>query len=52
MSQLRSPLVGYAAVVSLATLALAACGSNSGGNYSGSNPSGGPELVSSDALTV
>ena len=52
MSQLRSPLVGYAAVVSLATLALAACGSNSGGNTSGSNPSGGPQLVSSDALTV
>ena len=52
MSQLRSPLFGYAAVVSLSALALAACGSNSSGNAGGSNPSGGPQLVSSEALTV
>ena len=52
MSQLRSPLFGYAAVVSLTALTLAACGSNSSGNAGGSNPSGGPQLVSSEALTV
>jgi len=52
MSQLRSPLLGYAAVVSVTALALAACGSNSSGSTGGSNPSGGPQLVSSDALTV
>ena len=45
MSQLRSPLLGYAAVVSLTALALAACGSNSSGSTGGSNPSGGPQLV-------
>jgi polar amino acid transport system substrate-binding protein len=52
MSQLRSPLFGYAAVVSLTALALAACGSNSSGSSGGGNPSGGPQLVSSEALTV
>ncbi|MFM6848720.1 MAG: ABC transporter substrate-binding protein [Terrabacter sp.] len=53
MSQVRSRILGFAAVVSATSLALAACGSssNSGGS-SGSNPSGGPQLVSSDALTV
>lgn len=53
MSQVRSRLLGFAAVVSATTLALAACGSSSdSGSGSGSNPSGGPQLVSSDALTV
>ena len=53
MSQVRSRLLGFAAVVSATSLALAACGSssNSGGS-TGANPSGGPQLVSSDALTV
>ena len=53
MSQVRSRLLGFAAVVSATSLALAACGSssNSGGS-TGSNPSDGPQLVSSDALTV
>ena len=53
MSQVRSRLFGFAAVVSATTLALAACGSSSdSGGSTGSNPSGGPQLVSSDALTV
>ncbi|MGO4597129.1 ABC transporter substrate-binding protein [Terrabacter sp. 2RAF25] len=53
MSQVRSRLLGFAAVVSATSLALAACGSSSdSGSSSGSNPSGGPQLVSSDALTV
>ena len=53
MSQVRSRLLGFAAVVSATTLALAACGSSSdSGGSTGSNPSGGPQLVSSDALTV
>ena len=53
MSQVRSRLLGFAAVVSATTLALAACGSSSDSRSgSGSNPSGGPQLVSSDALTV
>ncbi|GAB2775551.1 ABC transporter substrate-binding protein [Terrabacter koreensis] len=53
MSQVRSRLLGFAAVVSATSLALAACGSSSdSGGSSGSNPSGGPQLVSSDALTV
>jgi polar amino acid transport system substrate-binding protein len=52
MSQLKSPLFGYAAVVSLTTLALAACGSNSSGSTGGNNSSGGAQLVSSEALTV
>ena len=53
MSQVKSRLLGFAAVVSATTLALAACGSSSdSGGSSGSNPSGGPQLVSSDALTV
>jgi len=53
MSQVRSRLLGFAAVVSATSLALAACGSSSdSGGSTGSNPSGGPQLVSSDALTV
>ena len=53
MSQVRSRLLGFAAVVSAASLALAACGSSSdSGGRTGSNPSGGPQLVSSGTLTV
>lgn len=52
MSQLRSRVSRYAAVVSLASLALAACGSSSGDNNPAANPSGGPELVNAGALTV
>jgi len=52
MSQLRSRVLGFAAVVSLTSLALAACGSNSGGNTGAANPSGGPQLVSPGTLTV
>ncbi|MGN6751927.1 MAG: transporter substrate-binding domain-containing protein, partial [Intrasporangium sp.] len=51
MSQLRSRVSRYAAVASLASLALAACGSSSG-NGGSSAPSGGPELVSANTLTV
>lgn len=51
MSHLRSRVSRYAAVASLASLALAACGSSSG-NGSASAPSGGPELVSANTLTV
>lgn len=57
MSKLTSRLSRSAAVVSLASLALAACGSssgngNGGGAGGGANPTGGPELVNSGTLTV
>lgn len=52
MSQLRSRAITYGALVSVTSLALAACGSSSDGNAGASNPSGGPTLVSSEALTV
>jgi polar amino acid transport system substrate-binding protein len=51
MSQLGSRVTRYAAVVSLASLALAACGSSSDKGAS-SAPSGGPELVAANTLTV
>ena len=52
MSQLKSRVFCYATVVSLASVALAACGSSSDSSGGASNPSGGPQLVSSGALTV
>lgn len=51
MSQFRSRASRYAAVVSLASLALAACGSSSD-KGTASAPSGGPQLVSANTLTV
>ena len=51
MSQLRSRVTRYAAVVSLASLALAACGSSSD-KGAASAPSGGPQLVAANTLTV
>jgi polar amino acid transport system substrate-binding protein len=53
MSQVRSRILGIAAVVSATSLALAACGSGSGSSGSAANnPSGGPQLVSPGTLTV
>jgi polar amino acid transport system substrate-binding protein len=52
MSQLKSRVFCYATVVSLTSVALAACSSSSDGSGGASNPSGGPQLVSSGALTV
>jgi polar amino acid transport system substrate-binding protein len=52
MSQLRSRVTRYAAVVSLASLALAACGSSSDNGATANAPSGGPQLVNAGTLTV
>lgn len=52
MSQLRSRVSRSAAVVSLASLALAACGSSSDNGSAAAPSGGGPTLVSSGTLTV
>ncbi|WP_347350298.1 transporter substrate-binding domain-containing protein [Intrasporangium sp.] len=53
MSQFTPRLARSAALVGLAALALAACGSSSSGdNGAAANPTGGPVLVSPGSLTV